>query len=265
MKSPYLALFLFDLREFTRNRWLFVYGIAYFLFASLLLHFGGGRPLQAYTSLINLVLLLCPLFSLLFGGISFLDGIPFLELILSRKLARGPVYTVRWLALGSGLSLAAMTGMGLALIFFSTAEGGGTGSLWFLIALTLPLHLLFTALAYPVALVSPGREVLLGILLGIWFYFYILYDLILLGAGYFFGDYPLEIPVLILVLLNPLDLARIVLLFQGELASLIGFGGALFREILGKSYGPPVAFFVLFFWTFFLFLIGLGKFRRRDF
>ncbi len=259
-----IHVFLFEIRGYLRNRWLLLYAIVYFLFSSLLMHFGGSRPAQAYASLLNLVLLMIPLFTLLFGGISFQGSLPFMELIISRKISRKQIYFARWLALGTGLSFGCLAGTGLAALLFLTPDSSYSGFIT-LLFLSIPTHFVFTSLAFLIALMVTGREAMLGALLAIWFYFYILYDLLILGLGYFFGDYPLEIPVLILVVLNPLDLVRIVLLFQVELSSLIGFGGALFSNIFGGASGPVAALFILGIWIAFPLWLGLHYFDKKDF
>ena len=53
------------------------------------------------------------------------------------------------------------------------------------------------------------------------------------------SDYPLELPLLGLTLLNPVDLGRVLLLLQFDNAALLGYTGAVFERFFGSALGMP--------------------------
>lgn len=263
-RNPIWTIVQFELYENLRNRWLILYGFAFFALTSLILYFGGGRPLQAFASLLNVTLLLIPLFSMIFGGIVFSESVSFMELLLSREISRRDLFFGKWTGTALGLSLSYLFGSGLGSLLFLSGAGQGAQVYLELLLLGVPLHFVFISLSFMVSLLSRKKEVILGILLMLWFYFYIIYDLILMGLGVLLGDYPIELPLFILVLLNPVDLVRILLLLQLDLSSLMGFGAALFHRYLGPGGGMEMATLVLLLWSILPVLIAYRLFRRKD-
>jgi Cu-processing system permease protein len=80
-----------------------------------------------------------------------------------------------------------------------------------------------------------------------------------------FADYPLETPLLILTLLNPLDLGRVALLLDLDAAALLGYTGAVFQRFLGTAEGLALAVTALVAWTLVPLALGFRRFQRRDF
>ncbi len=262
-RHPFLALLLFELKENLRNRWLFFYAVIFFALDVLILYAGGTRPLQAFASLMNVVLLLIPLFSMIFGGFSFMESLPFYEVLLSRNIPRREIFLGKWVGLSTGLSLAFLTGSAAgSLLFLSAMES--LQVFLYLALLGVMLHFVFISFSFLVALLSSRKEVMLALLLVLWFYFYVIYDLVILGVGVYLGDYPLEGPLFVLVLLNPVDLARIVLMLHLEISSLMGFGAAFFQKLLGGTGGILLSLGILGLWSVVPLLAGLSLFRRRD-
>jgi len=57
-----------------------------------------------------------------------------------------------------------------------------------------------------------------------------------------FGDYPIERPMLGLMLANPVDRARVLQLLQFDLSALLGYSGAVFQQLFSDhaaSRSPP--------------------------
>ncbi|MCB1158212.1 MAG: hypothetical protein KDK45_11980, partial [Leptospiraceae bacterium] len=92
----------------------------------------------------------------------------------------------------------------------------------------------------------------------------ILYDLLIIAFSVLYRDYPLEIPILILVFLNPIDLVRIATLLQFKLSNLMGFGTALFQKVLGDTSGFWISIFCLSLWICIPLFIAYKKFLKKD-
>jgi len=86
----------------------------------------------------------------------------------------------------------------------------------------------------------------------------------MLGAT-IFADYPLEKPLLALMVLNPLDLARVILLMTFDAAALMGYTGAVFQRFFGSPLGLAVASTALAVWIALPLTGALQLFRRKDF
>jgi Cu-processing system permease protein len=115
-----------------------------------------------------------------------------------------------------------------------------------------------------IAVLFIKRENVLSISLAIWLYLYLLYDLLMLGISVNFVEYPLEIPILILTCINPLDLVRIITILQMDNAVLLGFTSAFFQKYLGNTNGISLCLSLLILWTGIPFYIGYRFFAKRD-
>jgi Cu-processing system permease protein len=93
----------------------------------------------------------------------------------------------------------------------------------------------------------------------------VLYDGLVLFVVAAFSDYPLETPMLVLTLLNPVDLARVLLLLTFDVAALMGYTGAVFERFFGSGLGVLAALAALLGWTALPFVAGLRGFSRKDF
>lgn len=257
--NPLLTIVIYELKESLRNMRVLVYGGALAGFGSLVLFFSGKSP-QAAASLLNLVLLIVPLFGLLFGALSFRDSLPFMQLLLSRGVDRTRVYLGKWLGLSISLGVSVAFGLGVSAIFGKKSFT----IILFLMSLAVGLQFVFVSLSMLLGVVVRKREMIPGAALLIWFYLYVLYDLLVLYAGTLSNEYPLEIPVFVLLILNPLDLVRLIFLIQTDLSQLMGFSTALAVRTLGGKMGAGVAFLLLAIWTAAPLYAGLRIFKNRD-
>ena len=79
------------------------------------------------------------------------------------------------------------------------------------------------------------------------------------------GHYPLETPVLVMVFLNPIDLARVLLLLTFDSSALMGYTGAVYARFFRGGGGTAAALFTLLLYAAVPFWLGLKGFRRKDF
>ena len=81
----------------------------------------------------------------------------------------------------------------------------------------------------------------------------------------FFNNYPLEKVVLILSALNPIDLARVMVLLKLDISALMGYSGATFQHFFGSSAGTLFSLLFLVLWIVFPLFISLRVFNRKNF
>ncbi len=263
-EHPITIIALFEFRENIRNKWLFVYALSFLFLSALITYMGSSDPLQASGSLLNLMLLLVPLFSLVFGSISFSESLPFSEILIAQPISRRQIFLGKWLGLGFGLSLSFLLGMGLGSLMQLNLSQKGFGSYFFLLLLGVLLTFIFLSMSFHIVNVARRRELIFGIVLLNWFFFFVFYDLIVMGVALLWGDYPLEIPMLFLVFLNPIDLTRVLLLMQIDLSALMGYSGALFQKYLGHESGMILGSAALLLWILIPAWLGLRSFQKKD-
>ncbi|HMV43333.1 MAG TPA: ABC transporter permease subunit [Leptospiraceae bacterium] len=255
---------IFEFKENIRNKWIFAYGIFFFLISSLLIYFGGNESAKIIASLLSIILLLVPLFALLFGSMNFLDSMSFMEVIFTRPISRLQYFNGKWFGLSFALNIGYLLGAGLPILLFTNPESKLIHLSVQLLLYGMLLNWVFISIAILVAITFVKREVVLSMSLAIWFYLYLLYDLIMLGVSINFGEYPLEVPILILTCINPLDLVRIITILQMDNAVLLGFTSAFFQKYLGNTNGIILCITFLNIWAILPFYIGYRVFKKKD-
>jgi Cu-processing system permease protein len=262
--SPLIKIAIFSFQENIRNRWLIVYGGAFLIFTSLILYFGEDKGSRVVASLLNLVNLLVPLFSLIFGSLSFHSSLPFLEVLLTRSISRKELFLGKWAGSALGLALAFAIGITVPYLIFGNYEKNSLYLFSVLLFFGVLLNFAFVSISFLISSFLSSRELVLALAFGIWFYVYLIYDLIIVWVGISFGDYPLEFPVLGLILFNPVDVVRMIILLQMDLASLLGFTAAFFQKYLGTRGGIFAGTISLLIWIIFPLYLGYRKFSMRD-
>lgn len=251
-------------RDLARNRWLLAYGIGLAAVAELLFVFGGAGN-QVVLSLLNATLLLVPLVALVFGTMHVYASREFIELLLAQPLPRPAVFTGLYLGLALPLAAAFLLGVGIPLALHGAASAVPLGALMALAFSGVLLTATFAALAMAFALGTDDRLKGMSLSLGAWFLLTIGYDGGVLALVSLFGDWPLDKPLLIFMLGNPVDVARVLVLTSLDAAALLGYTGALFRRALGGVSGPVLAVAALSLWCALPVFLARRRFLRRDF
>ncbi|HEV8515118.1 MAG TPA: ABC transporter permease subunit, partial [Cyclobacteriaceae bacterium] len=128
----------------------------------------------------------------------------------------------------------------------------------------LLLTFAFVALAFLASVTTRDKAKGIGVALLFWLYFTLIYDGLVLYVIYSFSDYPLEKVTLVLSSLNPVDLARIIILLKLDLSALMGYTGAFYKNFFGSSFGITYSFLFLILWTGVPLLFALRRFAKKD-
>ena len=87
---------------------------------------------------------------------------------------------------------------------------------------------------------------------------------LLLVLMFQFSDYPIEGIMATLAGLNPVGLSRIFVLLQLNISAMLGYSGAVFRQVFGSGGGMWISMAVLLIWATVPFLWSLIKFNKKD-
>ena len=214
---------------------------------------------KATLSLLNIVLLVVPLVSIIFSTIYVYNSSQFIELLLSQPIARGKIWFNIFIGLSSALILAYLLGCGVPILLYSSLETGFS-----LIIIGVMLSVIFTAFAMLSSIGSRDRAKGIGISIFVWLFFAIIYDGILLVLMFQFSDYPIEGIMATLAAINPIGLARIFVLLQLNISAMLGYSGAVFKDIFGSGGGMGISMVILFIWIAVPFLLSYIKFNKKD-
>jgi Cu-processing system permease protein len=129
----------------------------------------------------------------------------------------------------------------------------------------IALTLIFTALAFLIVARTEDRIKGLGLAVALWLFLAVLYDGLVLLLVSIMADYPIERPLIGLMLANPMDLARVALLLQFDVAALLGYTGAVMQKFFGRAIGVTVTSLALGVWVFAPLFAGMRAFQKKDF
>ena len=250
--------------DVVRNRWVLAYGLFFLAVTDVLLRLGGSGP-RAMLSLLNVVVLLIPLVTIVFGTIYWHGAREFNELLLSQPVARGTLFHGLFAGLVIPLSVAFVVGVTIPVLVQRAADEQTTKLLLLLLLAGCALTSVFGALAVLIAGLVDDRLKGLGIALGVWLVMTVAYDGLVLWVAMAFQDYPIEGAMLALSFANPVDLARVLLVLRFDVSALMGYTGAVMQRMLGTPLGIAAAIGGLAAWTIVPGLFALRAFHRRDF
>lgn len=246
------------LYDILRNRFVLFY-TAFLLtitFSLFSLETDSGK---AVLSLLNIVLMVVPLVSIIFTTIYFFNSYEFIELLLSQPIDRKVIFISEFLAVCLALSTAFILGVGLPLLLLHPLHDA-----CYLLGSGLLLTWVFVSLAFAASVSTRDKAKGIGIALLFWFYFVLIYDGFLLYMIYSYSDYPLEKITLTLISLNPVDLARMVILLRLDISALMGYSGAFLREFFGTSFGIAYSLGLLIAWVLLPLGYSLRRFLHKD-
>ena len=250
------------LLDVLRNRWVLGYGLFFLVATDALLRLDGTGA-RAIVSLLNLVLLLVPLVTIVFGAMYWHGAREFNELLLTQPIDRTSLFHGLFAGLVVPLSAAFVVGVSVPFAVHGALDS--RGALLLLLAAGIALTCVFGAIAILVSGLSTDRLRGLAIALSIWLGTTVLYDGFVLWFTMAFRDLAIERPLLALTMANPVDLARVMLLLQLDAASLQGATAAVFQRAFSGTAGLTTALFALSLWALIPGYLALRAFRRRDF
>jgi Cu-processing system permease protein len=247
-----------------RGKWVVGYGLIFMALTDSLLRFGGGGG-EALLSLSNVMLLFIPLVGMIYGILYIYQSREFVELLLTQPIERNTLYWGLYLGIATPLMAAFMIGVLLPL-GWNGVLAADPGASWVVLGLGGALTLIFVSLGFVFGLKFYDDRIKgFGFTIVIWLFLAILYDGLVLLLIFALGDYPLERFVIGASLLNPIDLARIMIMLEFDISALMGYTGAVFNRFFGTMMGLAVAGGMLGVWLAAPMWAGLRVFRRKDF
>lgn len=254
----------YEIRDVIRSRWLIGYTFFFLVITDALFRFGGGGE-KALLSLVNVVLFLIPLVAMVFTTVYLYAAREFIELLLAQPIRRRQVFTGLYIGLTLPLSLSFVAAVCIPFVLHRGITNTQPGTFLALLLAGIALTLIFTALAFLIVARTEDRLKGLGLAVASWLFLAVLYDGLVLLLISMLADHPIERPLLALMLANPMDLARVSLLLQFDVAALLGYTGAVMQKFFGRSIGVAVTSLALGVWVFAPFFAGMRAFQKKDF
>lgn len=210
-------------------------------------------------TLLNVVLLTVPLVSVIFSTIYLYNSSEFIELLLSQPINRSKIWWSLFFGLVISLLLSFFIGVGIPILIYATGDVG-----FMMLLVGLFISTVFVSIAFLSSIITRDKAKGIGISIMLWLFFALLFDGIVLFLLFQLADYPIEKMMVGITALNPIDLARILILLHLDVSAMMGYTGAIFKDFFGTSLGVVLVFIILFLWIAIPYWVSLVKFKRKD-
>ena len=257
-----------------RNRWTTIFALVFGGLALAISYFGmltaGAIGFQSFArtsaSLLNLTLYMAPLVSLIMGALSFTSEKSLSEMLFAQPITRAEILLGKLSGLFGSILIAMLVGFGLAGVIIAL-KTGTSGALRYqtFVALSLMLALVFLTISALVASLCQRKTKAFGVVMFLWFFFVLFYDLIVIGVTFLLKERAANTFIFASLFGNPVDMARVASLMALDGKEVFGAAGAA----LVKFMGGEVASFALLVgglivWTLVPFLLARRALKRQD-
>lgn len=250
--------------DLVRSYWTIIYFVFFLLISSAILYLSADMT-KSIVSIMNIVIVLIPLVSIIFGTIYYYSSREFTELLLAQPVRRSSLILGQYTGLALSLSFSFLAGVSIPFLMngIMTSEH----FLDFLMILLAGTCLSFSmsAIAYLTALRHENKILGFGVSLFIWFFLAVLYDGLILLLLILLRDYPTDSLAIVMTLLNPIDLSRVSIMLGLDISALMGYTGAVFLKFFGTLKGIPISILSMLLWIVIpaYFMVRITK--KKDF
>ncbi|MCY0914243.1 ABC transporter permease [Massilia antarctica] len=258
-----------EFRDRIRNRWVVAVAVIFALFALAIAYFGasqqgevGFRSIDVtVASLVSLVIYLVPLIALILGYDAIVGERErgSLELMLSMPITRFEILLGKYCGLAAALAMSTVLGFGAGLLplaaELTVRDGyhyaGFVGS-------AILMGMAFLSISMLVSVLALDRVRASGVAIGLWFFFVLIFDLLLMGALVLSQGRLGSNTFAALLMLNPADVFRLLNIFSSEQAqSMYG----LATVMPGGLTDPAVLLAIMAGWVVIPFLLANWRFK----
>lgn len=250
--------------DLTRSSWSYIYFLFYLLLGIVLLFLNNDLS-NAVITLMNVIIILVPLIGTIFGVMYFYNSREFTELLLAQPIKRTSIFLGQYLGVAISLSLSLVLGLGIPFVAYGLFQSPAIWDFTMLLITGVFLTLIFSALAFNIALSSENKIKGFGYAILMWLILAVVYDGIFLLSLVYFQEYPLDKFSLVATMLNPIDLSRILILLKLDISALLGYTGAVFKQFFGTSLGAITSLSVLVLWVALPLLNIVRIVKKKDF
>ncbi len=213
----------------------------------------------------NVIIILVPLIGTIFGVMYYYNSKEFTELLLAQPVKRSSIFLGQYLGVALSLSMSLIIGLGVPFIFYGIFRSSAIWDFSLLLITGTFLTLIFTALAFNIALYNENKIKGFGYAILLWLFMAVIYDGIFLMSLIAFEEYPLDTFSLVGTMVNPIDLSRVLILLKLDISALLGYTGALFQKFFGTNFGIVVSSVMLLLWVLVPTLLIKRKAGKKDF
>lgn len=250
--------------DLIRSYWTIIYFLFFIIVSSSILYFSADMT-KSIVSIMNIVIVLIPLVSIIFGTIYYYSSREFTELLLAQPVKRSSLILGQYTGLSLSLSTSFVGGVSIPFLLNGIITSDHLSDFLLIILAGVCLSFSMSAISYTTALRNENKIRGFGIALLIWFFLAILYDGLILILLILFREYPTNSMAIVMTLLNPIDLSRVMIMLGLDISALMGYTGAVFLKFFGTIKGIPVSIFAMLCWIVIPAYTMVRIVRKKDF
>lgn len=259
-----LKILKYSFYDLMRSRWSYVYFLFYLLLGTVLLFLNNDLS-KAVITLMNVIIIIVPLIGTIFGVMYYYSSKEFTELLLAQPIKRSSIFIGQYLGVALSLAMSLIIGLGLPFVFYGLFQSNAIWDFSLLLVTGAFLTLIFTALAFNIALYNENKIKGFGYAILLWLFLAVVYDGLFLMSLVLFESYPLDKFSLVATMFNPIDLSRILILLKLDISALLGYTGAVFQKFFGTNFGVLLSISALSIWVFIPTFNIYRKSKKKDF
>lgn len=259
-----LKILKYSFYDLMRSRWSYVYFLFYLALGFVLLFLNQDLS-KAVITLMNVIIILVPLISTIFGVMYFYNSKEFTELLLAQPLKRTSIFLGQYLGVAGSLTLSLVLGLGVPFALYGLFRSDAIWDFSLLLVTGAFLTMIFTVLAFNIALSNENKIKGFGYAVLMWLFLAVIYDGLFLLSLILFEEYPLDSFSLVATTFNPIDLSRTLILLKLDISALLGYTGAVFKSYFGTNLGLLISLGMLLLWTVLPVWRLAYKSKRKDF
>lgn len=243
-----LKILKYSFYDLVRSRWSYIYFFFYLALGFVLLFLNNDLS-KAVITLMNVIIVIVPLIGTIFGVMYFYNSREFTELLLAQPLKRSAIFLGQYFGVAGSLTMSLGLGLGIPFALYGLFRSDAIWDFSLLLVTGVFLTLIFTALAFNIALSNENKIKGFGYAVLLWLFLAVIYDGLFLLCLIIFEEYPLDTASLVASMFNPIDLSRTLILLKLDISALLGYTGALFKQFFGTNLGLFISLLVLSVWT----------------
>ncbi|MEB2780739.1 ABC transporter permease [Algoriphagus sp. C2-6-M1] len=213
----------------------------------------------------NVITILVPLIGTIFGIMYYYNSKEFTELLLAQPIRRSSIFIGQYLGVALSLSMSLIIGLGIPFSLYGLFQSNEIWDFILLLVTGTFLTLIFTALAFNIALYNENKIKGFSYAILLWLFMAVIYDGLFLMSLILLESYPLDVLSIGATMFNPIDLSRILILLKLDISALLGYTGAVFQKFFGTAFGLLTSLLALSIWVIIPLLNIYNKSRKKDF
>ena len=152
-----LKILKYSFYDLIRSRWSYVYFLFYLALGFMLLFLNNDLS-KAVITLMNVIIVLVPLIGTIFGVMYFYNSKEFTELLLAQPLKRSSIFLGQYFGVAGSLTLSLTLGLGIPFMLYGLLKSNAIWDFSLLLITGAFLTMIFTALAFNIALSNENRS-----------------------------------------------------------------------------------------------------------